>query len=105
MIKQLKEAVKKNLEQRYQSSEVSKLLDVACFLDPRFKELPFLSVTERSRLYNMVRDDATALYTQLSSQCTDDVSVVSFTSTSESDGSGPPRKKTKSTVQKLYEQY
>jgi len=46
MIKQLKEAVKKKLEQRYQSPEVSKLLDVACFLDPRFKELPFLSVTE-----------------------------------------------------------
>jgi len=76
VIKQLKEAVKKN---RYQSPEVSKLFDVACFLDP----LPFLSVTERTRLHNVVQDDAAALYTELSSQSTDDVAVVSVTSTSE----------------------
>ena len=83
MIKHLKEAVKKNLEQRYQSAEVSRLLDVACFLDPCFKELPFLSVTEHSTIHDIVRDDAAALYTELSSQSKDDVSIVSVTSTSD----------------------
>ena len=96
VIKQLKEAVKKNLEQCYQSPEVSKLLDVARFIDSRFKELPFHSVTECSRLYTVVRDGAAALYTELSSQSTDDV-VVSVTSTSEDSGS--PRKKTKSSAE------
>ena len=54
VVKQLKEAVKKNLQQCYQSTEVSKLLDVAWFLDPHFKEFPFLSAEERSTLHNIV---------------------------------------------------
>ena len=100
VIKHLKEAVKKNLEQRYQSAEVSRLLDVPCFLDPRFKELPFLSVTERSTIHDIVRDDAAAaFYTELSSQSKDDVSIVSVTSTSDCDDSGPPWKKTKTSAE------
>ena len=61
-IKQLKEAVKQNLQQRYQDPETAKLLDIACFLDPRFKELPFLSVVERIALHNLVREEAAAIY-------------------------------------------
>ena len=45
-IKQLKQTVKQNLQLRYQDSVTSKLLDIACFLDPHFKELPFLSAVE-----------------------------------------------------------
>ena len=72
VVRQLKEAVKKNLQQHYQSTEISKLLDVACFLDLCFEELPFLSAEERSTLHNTVRDDPAALYVlschELSSQ-------------------------------------
>ena len=64
-IKQLKEAVKQNLQQRYQDTETAKLLDIACFLDPRFKELPFLSVVERTALHNLVREEAAAIYTDI----------------------------------------
>ena len=46
--------MKQNLQQRYQDNETAKLLDKACFLDPRFKELPFLSVVERTALHNLV---------------------------------------------------
>ena len=107
VVKQLKEAVKKNLQQRYQSTEVSKLLDVACFLDPCFKELPFLSAEERSTLHNTVRDDAAALYIELSSQSSqkesNEVSVFSATPTSNDDdhdsGPVPPRKKAKSSAE------
>ena len=65
-IKQLKEAVKQNLQQRYQDPETAKLLDIACFLDPRFKELPFLSVVERTALHNLVREEQlfTLIYCQ-----------------------------------------
>ena len=54
VFKQLKEAVKRNLQQCYQSTKVSKLLDFACFLDPCFKEFPFLSAGEHSTLHNIV---------------------------------------------------
>ena len=40
-IKQLKQTVKQNLQLQYQDTVTSKLLDMACFLDSRFKELPF----------------------------------------------------------------
>ena len=56
-VKELQEAVKavkKNLQQGYQSTDVSKLLDVACFLDPRFNKLLFLSAEELSTVYNIV---------------------------------------------------
>ena len=79
VIKLLKETIKKNLEQHCQSFEVSKLLNVVYFLDPRFKELSFLFLTKRSTLHDIVQDDAAALYTKLSSGSTDDVSVVSVT--------------------------
>ena len=65
-------------------------------MDPHFKEFPFLSVTERSTIHDIVRDDAAALYTELSKN---DVSIVSVTSTSDCDDSGPPRKKTKTSAE------
>ena len=70
----------------------------------------FLSAEELSTVYNIVWDDATALYTELSSQSlqkeSNDVPVLSATQTSNDDdhyaGLVPTRKKAK---QKLYEQY
>ena len=64
-IKQLKETVKGNLQLRYQDSEASKSLDMACFLDPRFKELPFLSTVERTALHNLVREEVSAIYAEI----------------------------------------
>ena len=51
----------------------------------------------------MVRDDAAALY-ELSSGSTDDVSILSVTSTSNCNDSVPPRKKRR-VVQQLYNRY
>ena len=104
VVKQLKKAVKKNLHQHYQSTEVS---GVACFLDPHFKELPFLSAGECSTWHNIVQDDAAAIYTELSSQIlqkdSSDVSVLSATPTYNDDdrdsGPVPRRKKAKSSAE------
>ena len=98
-IKQLKEAVKQNLQQRYQDSETAKLLDIACFLDPRFKELPFLSVVEQTTQHNLVREEAAVMYTDIlsaqkeSQSSSDELLVISSSSASSSDP--PPKKKSK----------
>ena len=98
-IKQLKEAVKQNLQQRYQDPETAKLLDIACFLDPQFKELPFLSVVERTALHNLVREEAAAIYIDIlsakkeSQSSSDELLVIS--ASSSSDPCPPPKKKSK----------
>ena len=98
-IKQLKEAVKQNLQQCYQDPETAKLLDIACFLDPRFKELPFLSAVERTALHNLVREEAAAIYTDIlsakkeSQSSSDELLVIS--ASSSSDLGPPPKKKSK----------
>ena len=44
------------LKSRYQSSRVSQLLDVACFVDPRFKSMPFLNEEEVRILHEHIID-------------------------------------------------
>jgi hypothetical protein len=54
-IKEIKAAMKGSLEDRYTLDE-HKLLLCATFLDPRLKQLPFLSVTEKDAVYALVME-------------------------------------------------
>ena len=48
--KEIKKAVKTDLENRYNDPQVEELLNKACFLDPRFKSLSFLTEEEKNML-------------------------------------------------------
>lgn len=49
-IRQMKQEMKHNLTSRYQAPDVAKLLNLACFLDPRFKNMPFLEDDEKEQV-------------------------------------------------------
>ena len=54
VIKQIKQVVKSDLEDRYSDSHLMMLLNKACFLDPRFKSLSFLSEENRKDVIRSV---------------------------------------------------
>ena len=47
IVREIKNAIKSNLENRYQDSEVKKTLRLATYLDSRFKALSFLNEADR----------------------------------------------------------
>ena len=51
-IPRMKTAMKENLKSRYNIPKVNRLLQVVCFLDPRFKRLPFLSSLEQTETHS-----------------------------------------------------
>ena len=54
-IKQIKQVVKSDLEDRYSDSHLMMLLNKACFLDPRFKSLSFLSEKIEKMLFVLLK--------------------------------------------------
>ena len=50
--KSMKEVVKADLSSRYQTNTIKNLLDIAAILDPRYKELPFLSNAETKDIFD-----------------------------------------------------
>ena len=52
-IKSMKQEMAKNLQSRYQEPAVKELLDFVCFVDPRFKSMPFLDHHESIPSYNV----------------------------------------------------
>ncbi|KAM6149275.1 E3 SUMO-protein ligase ZBED1-like [Rhynchocyon petersi] len=57
-----KEVIAKELTQTYQETpEIDIFLNVATFLDPRYKKLPFLSALERQQVENRVVEEAKGL--------------------------------------------
>ncbi|XP_068126039.1 E3 SUMO-protein ligase ZBED1 isoform X1 [Hyperolius riggenbachi] len=61
-ISMAKEVIAKALSATYQQSpEIDMFLNVATFLDPRYKRLPFLSAFERSQVENRVIEEAKSL--------------------------------------------
>ena len=50
-IKSMKQEMAKNLQSRYQEPAVKELLDFACFVDPRFKSMPFLDANKHEELH------------------------------------------------------
>ena len=67
VIKNMKRDMVSNLGSRYQSLSISNLLDCACFLDPRFKSLPFMSEDNRKKLHTFVLEEAIDHYESLNS--------------------------------------
>ncbi|KAG7257378.1 hypothetical protein CRUP_006073 [Coryphaenoides rupestris] len=64
-----KEVVSKALSAAYaQTHEVAAFLNVATFLDPRYKRLPFLSAQERSQVESHVVEEAKAVLEKLNAE-------------------------------------
>ena len=57
MIKKAKKAIKCNLDTRYQENEKQKLLKIFTILDPRFKDLSWLSYSEREEIHILVKNE------------------------------------------------
>ena len=55
--KEVKEAIRRDLHARYQNVAVQRLMNVATFLDPRYKELPFLSHISKRTVIDQVEDE------------------------------------------------
>lgn len=79
-----KEVIAKVLSSTYSqnsqvSHEISTFLNIATFLDPRYKKLPFLSTQERSKVENNIIEEAKAILEKQSAEqpCHDDFSLVS----------------------------
>ncbi|XP_068165429.1 dehydrogenase/reductase SDR family member on chromosome X isoform X1 [Antennarius striatus] len=90
-ISMTKEVISKVLSNTYSqnsdlSQDISTFLNVATFLDPRYKKLPFLSTQERSKVENIVIEEAKAI---LEKQNADRPSLEDFTLVSDE----PPAKK------------
>ena len=60
-VKEMKKTMKHNLQTCYDSPEVDRLLSIACYLDIRFKEVPFMSSIERLNVQEEVRKEAMAV--------------------------------------------
>ena len=54
--KQVKAAIKKDLDERYQTPLCS-LMNLATYLDPRYKELPFLSPSRKRIAVDQAEDE------------------------------------------------
>ncbi|XP_069031327.1 E3 SUMO-protein ligase ZBED1-like [Embiotoca jacksoni] len=68
-----KEVISKVLSSTYShrsqlAQEISTFLNIASFLDPRYKKLPFLSTVERSKVENTIIEEAKALLEKQSSE-------------------------------------
>ena len=69
--KSMKMSMKQNLSRRYQGITMD-LLNKACFLDPRFRSLPFLSSVEKEVLYDRIFDEVVNLTTPVQTASTSD---------------------------------
>ena len=56
-VKQVKTAIKNDLDQRYQTAALQRLMNVATYLDPQYKELPFLTVIKKRLMIDQVEDE------------------------------------------------
>lgn len=61
LVRDIKKAFHEDLSKRYDSEEEKRLLYSAAAVDPRFKELPFLSQKEREETYTRVIAEAASL--------------------------------------------
>ena len=59
-VRQVKNAVRTDLESRYQNDKVKRMLRIATYLDPRFKTLPFVDTSERLEIKMAVVSELTS---------------------------------------------
>ena len=93
--KEIKKAVKMDLENRYQDPQVEEVLNKACFLDPRFKSLSFLLEAERNFIISMVEDEVAEIR-QAAAASEDSIESISTER-------GPQKKKSKKGLFSLLE--
>ena len=55
--KKVKLEIKRNLQERYSTPSIARILNIATFLDPRYKELPFLDEPTRRNIPDQVRGE------------------------------------------------
>ena len=55
--KEVKVEIKRDLQGRYSTPSVARILNIATFLDPRYKELPFLDDPSKRKIIDQVRDE------------------------------------------------
>ena len=84
----MKQAMKQNLTYRYQGT-TTEFLNKACFLDPRFRSLPFLSSDEKEVVYDKIFDEMIEIISSCSS------SEESQDATEHSGHEEPPPKKSR----------
>ena len=56
-IKSIKQVIKTDLQKRYSTSALQKMLIVSTYLDPQYKELPFLDETEKQKMISDVENE------------------------------------------------
>ena len=61
LIKQVKAVVSLDFEEWYQDDDIQKLMKIGMFLDPRFKEIPYLTEVERTAIWLQARDELVAI--------------------------------------------
>jgi len=59
--REIKKAIKTDLENRYSDPQIEELLNKVCFLDPHFKSLSFLSEQEKKYVMLLVEEEATGI--------------------------------------------
>ena len=52
VVKTVKEAISKDLSSRYQTEALKQVVNITAILDPRYKELPFLSGSEAKKIFD-----------------------------------------------------
>ena len=57
VVKEVKRNIKRDLQERYSTPSVARILNITTFLDPRYKELPFLDQLTRRRIIDEVQDE------------------------------------------------
>ena len=92
--REVKKAIRNDLQERYQSAAVQRIMNVATFLDPHYKELPFLDVISKRRMIDDVEDELLGLEAEVHGASEE------ATSTSQ-ETNEPPPKKHKGPVSKL----
>ena len=98
VMKSIKESIAQDLATRYQDSELSMLLQIASFLDPRFKEQPYLSETERTTIILRTREKLVLLIEQTikkasSTDITEPQNSIAVVDLDQESQDMPPKKK------------
>jgi hypothetical protein len=71
-LRSMKEAVATDLSSRYSSQEIQTFLDTATYLDPRYKELPYLSEVEHNLIHEEIEEVCLLCHSQ-SADCAESV--------------------------------
>ena len=93
--KAVKQEIKKDLDDRYHKPAVERIINMATFLDPRYKELPFLDSYSKREIVDMVEEELISLESDSTNQELRTEEVV------DDDLDPPVSKKKKGPISKL----